>query len=117
LVAGPGLTLGAQPTEEVEELGVIVTVGYTGWDSSTLGTVVTMVARCDEGVVIVCGDTRDEEAGRELWNAAVKINISTITINLQFHHCRKFGMMLLFEEFKLVSTEFWVKSSPKSSVF
>lgn len=71
-MAGPGLTLGAQPTEEDEELVVMVTVGYTGWESSTLGTVVTMVARCDEGVVIVWGDTWDDDAGRELWKAAVK---------------------------------------------
>lgn len=44
LVAGPGLTLGVHPEELTD--AIVVAVGYTGWEGSTLmGTVVTMVAR------------------------------------------------------------------------
>lgn len=44
LVARPGLTLGVHPEELTAD--IVVAVGYTGWEGSTLmGTVVTMVAR------------------------------------------------------------------------
>lgn len=69
LVAGPGLTLGVHPEELTD--AIVVAVGYTGWEGSTLmGTVVTMVARWDVGEVIVWEVTRGEAGVTDPWKAA-----------------------------------------------